>query len=56
MRRNTLSEGALGIVFLEFRDGVAASPFKEFSSMKINSSLYPLQYSVFSIAPILILF
>jgi hypothetical protein len=28
MRRNTLSEGALGIVFLEFRDDVAAGPFK----------------------------
>jgi hypothetical protein len=26
MRRNTLSEGALGIVFLEFRDD---GPFKE---------------------------
>ena len=36
MRRNTLSEGALGVVFLEFRDGVAASPFKEFSNMNTN--------------------
>ena len=56
MRRNTLSEGALGIVFLEFRDGVAASPFKEFSDMNTNISLYPQQYNVFSIALTLILF
>ncbi len=37
MRRNTLSEGALRIVLLEFRDGVAAGPFKEFGNMNTNS-------------------
>ena len=34
---NHIESGALGIVFLEFRDGVAASPFEEFSNMNTNS-------------------